>query len=381
MFFITFVGLGIESILPRELVKHPEKENALMSTSFVLSLSGGIIGFLFSILIFSTYKEQDKENVMMMAVMASLLIFKSSEVGDLFFKSKLEAKYSVIARNLAFVLVALLKIYFVYNGFDLIYFVATNAFEMLLGGIFVFTFYFKQGNKLRLRNFDKTLAYKVLKDGLPLAFSSLLVMLYLRIDQVMLTDMKGDEANGIYSTGDKMIEIAYFIPVALADSFFPGIVYSKKHEGDKYEKNILGFYSIMTYTAIAIGIITFIIAKPMMHLFYGDPYEGSGAVLQIFGLSVYAFFLSVATGRYLLTENLKKVIFTRSLLGLLINVVLNLLWIPKYGFIGAAYASFVSYFVPLITLAFYKSSRGQISMIVRAFNPFSLINKLKNNDE
>ena len=132
----------------------------------------------------------------------------------------------------------------------------------------VFSFYYKKGNKISIKNIDRKLIRSFLKDGLPMALSGLLVMLYLRIDQVMLTDISGNEANGIYSTGVKMIEIVYFIPLALAESFFPGIVFSKKHEGDKYEKNLLGFYSIMTYTALGIGTVTFFIAKPMMGLFF-----------------------------------------------------------------------------------------------------------------
>lgn len=377
MFFISFVGLGIDSILPRELVNHPEKKDKLMSTAFSLNFIGGIVGYLLSILIFINYKEQSSESILMMSLMASLLIFKSSEVGDLFFKAKLEAKYAVIGRNSAFIVIAILKIYFVFNHYNLIYFVATNSLEMLLGGVLVFSFYFKKGNKISIKNIDKTLIISFLKDGLPMALSGLLVMLYLRIDQVMLTDIKGNEANGIYSTGVKMIEIAYFVPLALAESFFPGIVFSKKHEGDKYEKNLLGFYSIMTYTALGIGVVTVIIAKPMMGLFFGIEYDGSGEVLQIFGLSLYSFFMTVATGRYLVAENYKSIIFFRALFGLTINVALNLLWIPEYGFMGAAYASLVSYFVPLVMLVFFKPSRHQIKLLIMAFNPKYLIDKLR----
>ena len=377
MFLVTFVGLGIDSILPRELVNHPEKELSLMSTAFVLNFIGGVVGYIISLFIFINYKEQSSENILMMSLMASLLIFKSSEVGDLFFKASLQSKFVVLGRNSAFVIIAVLKIYFVFSQYELIYFVATNAVEMLLGGIFVFSIYFKKGNRLSIKSINKNLAISFIKDGLPMALSGLLVMLYMRIDQIMLTDIKGNEANGIYSTGVRMIEIVYFLPVALADSFFPGIVYSKKHEGKKYEENLLGFYSIMTYTSLGIGVVTVIIAKPMMNLFFGVEFEGSGEVLQIFGLSVYSFFLTVATARFLIAENYKKIIFIRSFLGLAMNISMNMLWIPKYGYMGAAYASLVSYFIPLVILVFFNSTREQVKLLIMAFNPIYLLNKLK----
>jgi O-antigen/teichoic acid export membrane protein len=308
--------------------------------------------------------------------MASLLIFQSADISDVFFKAKLQAKYSVIGRNIAFILVALLKLYFVYYQFDLVFFVASNALEMLLGGALVFSIYFKQGNAISIKSFDWDLGKRFLTDGLPMAISSLMVMLYMRIDQVMLTEIVGDVANGIYSTGVRMIEIVYFIPMALADSFFPGIVFSKKHEGDKYQKNMLGFYSIMTYTSLLIALGIYIVAKPMMALFFGQEFEGSGEVLQVFGLSIYATFISIASGKYLVVENFKKVILFRSFFGLLTNVLLNFLWIPKFGFMGAAYASFVSYFVPMIVLVFFKSTRHQLVLMLKAFNPKYLIRKL-----
>lgn len=377
MFFTTFVSLGFQSILPRELIKHPEKEQSLISTVFLFKVSGGVIGFALNVLLFVWFKRPDTELLLMMSLMASLLIFQSAEVSDIFFKAKLQAKYSVIGRNIAFIIVALLKLYFVYNHYDLVYFVATNSIEMLIGGVFVFFFYFKKGYSISLKSIDWSLGKVLLKDGLPMAISGLMVMLYMRIDQVMVTDIAGNTANGIYSTGVRMIEIVYFIPIALADSFFPGIVYSKKHEGEKYQKNMLGFYSIMTYISIGIMLVTVIIAKPMMAIFFGAEFEGSGAVLQVFGFSIYATFLSNANGKFLVTENYKHILLLRSLTGLTVNVLLNLLWIPKFGFIGAAYASFVSYFIPIIVLVFFKSTRPQLRLMLLAFNPKHLLDKLR----
>lgn len=377
MFFTTFVSLGFQSILPRELVKHPEKELSLVSTAFFIKIIGGISGFILNILIFIFFKSPDTDLLLMMSLMASLLLFQSADVSDIYFKAKLQAKYSVIGRNVAFVIVAILKLYFVYNKFDLVFFVATNSIEMLLGGVFVFYFYFKKGNSISFKSIEWSLGKELLKDSLPIAISGLMVMLFMRIDQVMITNIAGDTANGIYSTGVRMIEIAYFIPMALAESFFPGIVFSKKNEGEKYKKNMLGFYSIMTYISLGIAIITVIISKPMMSLFFGQEYEGSGAVLQVFGLSLYATFIGVASGKILVAENYKKILLLRSFLGLTVNVLLNLLWIPKYGFMGAAYASFISYFIPIVALAFFSSSRGQLKLIILAFNPRYIYEKLK----
>jgi PST family polysaccharide transporter len=377
LFFMVFSSMGLDGIIPRELIKQPENSKAIISTGAVIKFLGGLTGFALNILVFFLYKNPDTELFMMMSLMASILIFQSFDIFDIVFKSRLQAKYSVIGRNMAFVIVALLKLYFVYYQFPIIFFIGTNALETLIGAMLVYFIYIKKGNRIYLKSFEWRLAKRLLSDGFPMAISSFMVMIYMRIDQVMLTDMAGVRQNGIYATGVRMIEIVYFIPVALGDSFFPGIVYSKKHEGKKYYSNLLGFYSIMTYVAIFISIVTIIIAVPMMNLLFGEQFEGSGKVVQIFGFSLYATFLSVATGKYLVTENYLKIILTRSFLGLSMNIFLNWLWIPEYGYIGAAYASFVSYFVPLLALLFFAQGRQQLFLVIKAFNPKYLIRKLR----
>jgi len=377
LFFMVFSSMGLDGIISRELIKQPVNSRVIISTGAVLKFLGGVTGFSINLLIFYLYKHPDKELFMMMSLMASILIFQSFDVFDIVFKSRLQAKYSVIGRNIAFVVVALLKLYFVYFQYPIIYFIATNALETLIGAMLVYFIYIKKGNRIYFKSFDWRLAKRLLSDGFPMAISAFMVMIYMRIDQVMLTDMVGERQNGIYATGVRMIEIVYFIPVALGDSFFPGIVYSKKHEGKKYYSNLLGFYSIMTYVAIIITIVTIIIAVPMMNLLFGEQYEGSGKVVQIFGFSLYATFLSVATGKYLITENFLKIILTRSLLGLSTNIFLNWLWIPSYGYVGAAYASLVSYFIPLVVLVFFDSGRRQLLLLFKAFNPKYLRRKLR----
>jgi len=379
MFFTVFTGLGFDNVIPRELVNHPEKEKKIVSTGFVLKFLGSIIGFGLNIWIFFLYKDPDKELLLMMSIMASLLIFQSAEIFDYFFKAKLQAKNIVYARNSTFVVVALLKLLMVWMQLPLIYFVATNSLEFFIGGIMVYYFYEKRGNSISINSIDWTMGRKFLKDGLPMALSGFMILLYMRIDQVMVTDMIGTKANGIYSTGARMIEIVYFLPMALSDSFFPGIVYSKKHEGDKYEKNLLHFYSVMTFSSLGIALVMFVFAKPVMNFLFGEAFYGSGSVLQVYTLTLYATFLSISFSRYLVAENYLKVIVTRSFFALAINILLNFLWIPKYGYIGAAYASLVSYYTTFLIMLLFKKTRRQMLLLLIAFNPKHLLEKFNSN--
>jgi len=345
LFFTILPGLGMDAIVPREIVKNPEKGKDIVSVVFVLKVS-------------------------------SLMIFQSFEVFDFYFKSKLEARYTIYARNTAFLILTLFKLYLIWSKADLIWFVLTNAGEMLVGGLLIYAFYRSKVNAPR-KKLDWVLGKKLLADGLPLALSGLLVLIYMRIDQIMVTDMIDETANGIYSTGVRMIEVIYFIPAALGESFFPGIVFAKKQNNSLYQKNLLSFYSIMTLTGIAFTLGTVVVSLPMMDLLYGEAYSGSGMVVLIYGLTLYGTFINVAVTKYLTTENLLKIILYRSIFGVIINLVLNWIMIPKYGFIGAAYASLISYYGVTFSLAFFPESRGQLKLMLKAFNPKHALEKLK----
>jgi len=381
LFFTILPGIGMDSIVPREVVKHPEKETEIVSVVFVLKLIGGIAGFILSLGIFHFYKNCSIEELIPLSFVSSLMIFQSMEVFDFYFKSKLEARYTIYARNSAFLIVTCFKLYLIWSMADLIWFIPTNAAEILIGGLFIYGFYRKKNQRINLKKLDWKLGKSLLKDGLPLALSGFLILIYMRIDQIMVTDMIDETANGIYSTGVKMIEVVYFIPMALGESFFPGIVFAKKQNNAIYQKNLLSFYSIMTLAGIGFTIATAIVAIPMMDVLYGAEYYGSGHVVLIYGLTLYATFINIAVGKYLTTENLLKIIFYRSIIGVAVNLILNWIMIPEFGYIGAAYASLISYYVVTLSLVFFKDSRPQMNLLLKAFNPKYALEKLKDKEE
>lgn len=377
LFFTVFSSLGLESIVPRELVKRPEMEERIISTVFRLKLLGGLLGFGLCLIIFLMYKGVGQEVLLPMSLIASLLVFQSLEVFDYFFKSQLEAKYTIYARNISFVLLSVFKIGLIYFKAPLIYFFPINALEIFIGGLLVYFFFQRQRGALKLSAWDKDLAIKLLRDSLPMAISGLLIIIYMRIDQVMVTDMVGERANGIYATGVKLIEVLYFVPMALGESFFPGLVFAREQSQERYQKNLLSFYSIMTYMGIAFTIGVVIVAIPLMAFLYGVEFDGSGNVLTIYGLTLYSTFIGIAVSRYLTVENFLKIILYQSIFGVCINIALNLVLIKKYGYMGAAYASLISYYLVTFSLIFFKDTRAQLKLLVKAWNPKLILAKLK----
>jgi O-antigen/teichoic acid export membrane protein len=182
-----------------------------------------------------------------------------------------------------------------------------------------------------------------LRDSWPLIFGSIAASIYMRIDQVMIKEMLDAEAVGQYAAAVRLSEAWYFIPVVISASLFPAIINAKKVSEKLYYERLQKLYDLMVWTALAIAIPMTFMSDWIVELLYGEKYYQAGSVLMIHIWAGVFVFLGVASGKWLLNENLQKIAFYRTFYGMLINISLNYLLIPKFGIIGAAISTTISY--------------------------------------
>jgi O-antigen/teichoic acid export membrane protein len=368
-FFTVISFLGFDSILPREFVRNKAQSSQIISTTLIARTISSLIAMLIAVLGMGFWKGWGSPYVIYVFILSMGFLFQTADILDYYFQSILRSKYASISRAIVYILVSGYKLLMVYFEAPLVYFVASVTIELFLTGIgFIWFFRKKSGIKLRLKYYAG-LIKDYGKDILPLAISGVLIIFYMRIDQVMITEMLGEKENGIYSIGVKILELVYFIPGILTGSYLPAITYVKIHEPEKYRAKLLQFYSVMTYLAIAFTLLIAVNSFWVMDLLYGREFEGSGMILFIYSFSIYSTFIGVATSQYLTIERLLKISLYRTFIGAIANILLNLWLIPRYGINGAAFASFISYFISTFALMFFRDTRNQIGLLFNAFNP------------
>ena len=371
-FFAVLSFLGFDSILPREFVRNRDKSGEIISTTLISRTVSSTIALVLAVLGMGLWKGWDSPYVIYVFVLSVGFLFQTADIIDYYFQSVLRSKYASISRAIAYVLVSGYKLLMVYFEAPLLYFVIASTLEFLITGIgFIWFFRKKTGIKLRFK-YNAKLIEDYAKDILPLAIASVLIIFYMRIDQVMITELLGEKQNGIYSIGVKILELIYFLPGVLIGSYLPAITYVKKHEPEKYRAKLLQFYSVMTYTALAFTVLMAVNSFWVMDLLYGKEFEGSGMILFIYSFSIYATFLGVASSQYLTVERLLKISMYRTFIGAIANIILNFWLIPRYGINGAAIASLISYFISTFSLVFFKGTRNQMGLIFKAFNPLNI---------
>jgi len=342
--FGVFARLGLDSITVRDLVNRPDQADRILATAFWLKLGGGVLAFMALVIALAAISV-DAVTRLYVAIIAIGMIFQSMEVVVFYFQSRVLSKHVSVAKLIQLGLSSLVKIYLVAVEASLEWFVLVSLIDqVVLAGSYYVAFRLWMP-KIDFRFFDRVVAKQLLGDSWPLIFSGLVVMIYMRIDQIMIKEMMGNRAVGIYSVAVRLSEVWYFVPMVITASVFPSIVNAKKKNEALYYARLQRLYSLMVAIAVAVAVPTTFIGDWLVVSLYGEEYRLAGDVLKINIWAGIFVFLGVASGSWLANENLQYLDFFRTFSGAVANVLLNLVLIPAHGLIGAAVATVISYMI------------------------------------
>lgn len=343
--FSTITKLGLDSIVVRDLIHHPlEVRHLYLGTAFWLKLIGAAVTLV--LLAFAVQlTSNDATTNLYILIIASGLIFQSFEVIDFYFQAKVLSKYVSICKLVQLVLSSALKLYLVFLHADLIWFVLISLIDQITLALSLAYAYWRQQVRSFFGQFDLSIAKELLKNSWPLILSSAAISLYMRIDQVMIKEMLGEKDVGLYSAAIQLSEAWYFIPTIITASVFPAIVNARKISQSLYHQRLQRLITVMTWMGIVVALLMTFLGDWLIVMLYGSAYQAAGSVLSIHIWAAVFVFMGVATGVFFTVENLTQKVLYRTVLGVISNVLLNIIFIPRYGINGAAMASVLSQFI------------------------------------
>ncbi|MCI0663328.1 MAG: flippase, partial [Acidobacteria bacterium] len=239
----------------------------------------------------------------------------------------------------------------------------------LVAAIGLIVAYERLGGRLRAWRAHYDYSRVLLKESWPLILAGLSVVLYMKIDVVMLGKMSGDREVGLYSAASRLSEAFYFLPMIIVSSLTPMLLRARASGAEHYRASLLKLYVLMVRLSLAIAVPFLILAPMLVEILYGSQYSESAAILQVHVWASVAVFLGVASSQYLVAEGKQKLSLYRTLVGLVINVGMNLVLIPEYGAMGAAIATLISYFVATFLILVVRDGAAQGRLMLRALNP------------
>ena len=252
-----------------------------------------------------------------------------------------EGKYQGIGKIitdialLIFILIAILTDSGIYS--IAISYILANAIAL------IYSYYEFEKNITKPKfEFDKDFCKKITIASIPFAITGLLTLVYYSIDVVMLTNLVGSYATGIYNATYKLISVLTLFYSVYTAVIFP--VMSRFYQNDE-KLLIISFEKSLKYLMLAIipiAIATMIYSADIIQFVYGHQYDAASSVLSILIWTVCLLFISGA-GNTLLNASHKEVTVTKIyLIAAVFNVVLNFFMIPHFSYNGAAITTVLS---------------------------------------
>jgi len=379
-FFMAASALGLDAFITRELLQRPADKYRLLGTAFGMRLIAGVAALpliyltYFLLITFSGTSVAVPFNFV--AIVSLVCLVQAMNITDSYFQSQVQGKNIMIVQVVANISSAIIKVCLILLSAPLIYFVwSLLADALLLAGGYWLMYQRNAGSVLRW-SFDKSLTKSLLLKSWPLAFSAVLVSLYMKIDQLMISAYLGNSALGVYSTVVNLSESWYFIPVATVSALFPAIINARNSDPQRYQKRLQNLYELMSFLSLGIALIMTFASSLIYRLLYSDDFTGGAEVLAIHVWAGIFVFLGSASGQYLIAEGYTRLSLVRTGIGALVNILLNIWWIPLFGIKGAAWATLVGYGIATFYIILIPKTRTQGILMLQSVIQFRLIRKL-----
>jgi O-antigen/teichoic acid export membrane protein len=358
--FLILSDLGITTLTVREVARNREKGPEYVGNTATLKLFLSIFAFLV-IFISVSFINVPFDTRFVIYLIGACIIFEN--MGVFFgavFQAYEEMKYIMICEIIEKVFLLSLAFVLLRLGYGLISVGLLYLFSGVLYCLLNMGFVYRKFLKPRY-HIDWQFWSKSLKQALPLAIVTLISMIYYHIDIVMLGKMKGEEVAGWYGVSYHLFFALATIPGAFLAAMFPVLSRLFKESGELLKKAFQKSFKVLIGAGIPASVGSFLLAEKIILFLFGPQYEHSIAALRILSFLIVFSYLNGLAGYFLISTNRQALTAKIMAATAGINIFLNIILIPRYSYIGAAYATVVSEILFLIL--FFLSVRREIPSI------------------
>ena len=377
--FAAFSTLGLNTLLVRELVMEPKDKYVLLGTSFVLQTLGStiLLGLLFIAVLVN---DNDDLTNKIIIILGLLTFLNSFNVIGSYFQSVVKYKMPAMVGVIGLVISSIIKIILIFNQSPLLHFVYVLALDTIILVIGTVYIYSRSEQLISKWHFSFSKSKSLLRDSWPLILNVIFVSIYMKIDQVMIKELMDATSAGHYGAAVTLSQAWYSVPVIISSTLFPAIVNAKKNNEILYYDRLQKLYNLMVILGISIAIPLTFMSEWIVDILYGKDFQPTAKVLTIHIWAGVFVSLGVSVSKWVLTENLQRIGSINLFIGMLTNVILNFILIPKLGISGAAMATLISqaisvFFAPM----FFKKTRPSSIMMFKALTFSSVLSRVISN--
>jgi len=339
--FSVFSDLGLNPLTVREVARDKSLAgkylgNITVIKIFLVIITFGLIAITINLL---DYPKQTIKVVYFFAL--SVVLSSFSNMFFSIFQAYEKMGYQSIEQILSSILMLSGALFAMSHGFSVIGFAFIYFLVRAVALGYSFAVYMWKFSLPKLE-VDWSFWKPTIKEALPFFLSAVVDIIAFKIDIIMLSMMKGDMVVGWYSAAYRLIEALMFIPAIFAAAIYPVLsnFYVSSQESLKliYKRSFK--YLFIVSLPIAVG--TTILAHKIILFIYKSGFTHSIIALQILIWTIPIIFLTYMFGTMLASVNKQFLALKINFLCMMLNIVINLMLIPRYSYVGASIATVIT---------------------------------------
>ena len=342
--FQVFADFGLDNIQIREEARNPEQRDKIIGTTFGLKLIFATMA-LFAVGVMALIYEDDAAIQLYIFIYAFSILLNSTWVSRNHFTSIVWNEYVVKTEIVRTVVGLAIKVALVLLHFPLVWFIFSLLIDSLLLASGYIVSYIKKVDSVRKWTFDRQYAVYLIKQSFPLLMSGAAIVVYNRIDQVMIGNMIDKSNLGVYSVAVRFAELLVFVPTIISQTISPMLVEVRQKDAARYDVLSRQFMNITVFVCVVLALLTCLLSYPIVLFTFGQVYIGAASVLAVLAFKVIGDALSQTSGQLIIIEGKQLYAPIRNIIGCATCVLLNLWLITRYGIHGAAYTAIITIFV------------------------------------
>jgi O-antigen/teichoic acid export membrane protein len=356
---LFMADIGIASVIIRDVARDKTRTQKYLVNSLFLKIILAAVTLVSTAAIGSALNYPSSTMQIVLVISMSLIIVSFSGIISSILQAYEVMEYlslGSIIYNSTMLILALLAIH---SGIDVYGF----SYVYLISSIIFLVYYAVVAlRKIPLPKWDIDFALwkYIVKEAIPFGLSLVFVRVYYYIDTVMISLMilNPNEAMGWYNAAYRMVLVLAFIPVTFLGSIYPIMsnfyVTSDKYLGFIFERS----FKYLMIIAIPIGVGTTLLGNQLILLIYGSDFVPSTIALQILIWSEVLIFLNAVFGNLFNSINRQGIVAKQTILATALNIILNLVLIPEYSYVGASAATVATQAFAFCFLMYFASQEG-----------------------
>ena len=228
------------------------------------------------------------------------------------------------------------------GSFTLFHFVYAQTAAYLLTAALALGLLLRRTGVRKLR-FSRPFSLAILKQSLPFALLVLLMASYNRLDPVLLQQLSpagaGDYQAGIYAGAFRLLDALTMIAYLVSVPLLPVFSRLTKERGPQLGDTLRLVTSLMAVFAIPSAVFLSRLDGELMGFLYNEHAEALSSVFRILIFGIIPISVTYVYGTLLTAGGRLKQLNIMAACTLVLNVVINIVCIPRYGAVGSAWAS------------------------------------------